>query len=47
MSYLKSGKIKATKMKNGLYDYDALYIYSFLGKKNISNIIYARVSTHK
>jgi predicted site-specific integrase-resolvase len=47
MNYVKSGKIKATKMSNGLYDYNAVSVYEFLGVKNKSNVIYARVSTNK
>lgn len=47
MNYIKNGKIKATKMANGLYDYDANSIYEFLGKKNRTHVIYARVSTQK
>ena len=47
MHYVQSGKIKATKMSNGHYDYDAKSIYDFLGKKNKQNVIYARVSTPK
>ena len=47
MKYIKTGQIKATKMANGLYDYDASSIYDFIGKKNKTNIIYARVSTQK
>ena len=47
MKYIKTGQIKATKMANGLYDYDASSVYDFIGKKNKTNIIYARVSTQK
>ena len=47
MTYVKNGKIKATKMSNGLYDYDANSIYEFMGKKNRTHVIYARVSTQK
>ncbi len=47
-NYVKSGKIKVTKLGNGLYDYDDASVYAFL---NVSpdrvNIIYARVSTNK
>jgi predicted site-specific integrase-resolvase len=47
-NYVKSGKIKVTKLRNGYYDYDDESVYSFL---NITlerkNIIYARVSTYK
>jgi putative resolvase len=47
-NYVKSGKIKVSKLRNGYYDYDDESVYSFL---NITlerkNIIYARVSTYK
>jgi hypothetical protein len=47
-NYVKSGKIKVTKLGNGYYDYDDESVYAFL---NITlerkNIIYARVSTYK
>ena len=46
-SYVKSGKIKATKLSNGYYDYDDKSIYDFIGQSSKINIIYARVSTHK
>ena len=47
--YVKRGVIKATKKKNGQYDYDEESVYEFLGmkfqKKNKVNISYSRVST--
>lgn len=47
--YVKRGVIKATKKKNGQYDYDEASVYEFLGmkfeKKNKVNISYSRVST--
>jgi len=50
-AYIKSGKITATKLPNGYYDYHEQSIYDFLGKPIPSidrvNIIYARVSTYK
>jgi len=50
-SYIKSGKIKGTKLSTGMYDYDEQSIYDFLGitrpRPDRSNIIYARVSTQK
>lgn len=50
-SYVKQGKIKATKLGNGYYDYDEESIYNFLGKPlpvvDRVNIIYCRVSTYK
>lgn len=47
-TYIKSGKIKGTLMKNGYYDYDEDSIYQFLGqKKERTNVIYARVSTYR
>lgn len=46
-NYVKSGKIKVTKLDNGYYEYDNTSIYNFLGKCNRKNVIYARVSTQK
>jgi len=46
-SYVKSGLIEATKLPNGYYDYHDDSVYSFLGKADRINIIYARVSTYK
>lgn len=50
-SYVKLGKIKATLLGNGYYDYDEESIYNFLGQhvKIIDriNVIYCRVSTYK
>ena len=47
-NYVKSGKLKVTKLWNGYYEYDNDSVYAFL---NITlerkNIIYARVSTYK
>ena len=47
-NYVKSGKLKVTKLGNGYYEYDNDSVYAFL---NITlerkNIIYARVSTYK
>lgn len=47
--YVKRGVIKATKKKNGQYDYDETSVYEFLGmkfeKKKKVNISYSRVST--
>lgn len=47
-NYVKSGKLKVTKLGNGNYEYDDDSVYAFL---NITlerkNIIYARVSTYK
>jgi len=47
-NYVKSGKLKVTKLGNGYYEYDDDSVYAFL---NITlerkNIIYARVSTYK
>jgi len=47
MNYVKTGKIKATKMKNGYYDYDESSVFSFIKKDFRINVIYARVSTNK
>lgn len=46
-SYVKSGLIKATRLANGYFDYHDDSVYSFLGKDDRINIIYARVSTYK
>jgi len=46
-SYVKSGKIKVTKMANGYYDYDDKSVFDFIGHNKKINIIYARVSTYK
>lgn len=46
-SYVKSGKIKVTKMANGYYNYDDKSIFDFVGISKKINIIYARVSTYK
>lgn len=47
--YVKDGTIKATKKKNGYYDYDDDSVYSFIGlkkkKTNKKIISYSRVST--
>ena len=47
-NYVKNGKIKVTKLGNGYYNYDDDSIYIFLNTiKERTNVIYARVSTHK
>jgi len=47
-NYVKSGKIKVTRIGNGYYDYDEASIYAFLNViPDRVNIIYARVSTYK
>lgn len=38
MNYLKSGKIKATKLDNGYYDYDDQSIFKFLKKDKRINV---------
>lgn len=47
--YLKDGRLRATKMANGRYDYDEDSVYEFLGRKHIKknkvNVSYSRVST--
>jgi putative resolvase len=40
-NYVKSGKIKVTRISNGYYDYNESSVYAFL------NIIPDRVSTNK
>lgn len=45
-SYTKEGKLKATKLLNGQYDYDEESVYGFLNKDvPRKTVIYARVST--
>ena len=46
-TYTKEGKIKATKMDNGYYDYDEQSVMKIINKDIRSNVIYARVSTYK
>ena len=46
-TYTKEGKIKATKMDNGYYDYDEQSVMKIINKDVRSNVIYARVSTYK
>lgn len=46
-SYVKSGKIKVTKLPNGYYDYDDKSVFDFVGHNAKINITYARVSTNK
>jgi len=46
-NYVKSGKLKVTKLGNGYYEYDDS-VYAFLNVTlERKNIIYARVSTYK
>jgi len=47
MTYIKTGKIKGTKLSNGQYDYDDESIFKFLKKNKRHNVLYARVSTSK
>lgn len=45
-TYTKEGKLKATKLPNGQYDYDEESVYGFLNKDvPRKTVIYARVST--
>lgn len=46
-TYVKTGVIKATLLPNGFYDYHDDSVYTFLGRSNRVNVIYARVSTYK
>lgn len=46
-AYVKSEKIKVTKLSNGYYDYDDKSVFAFLKKDVRTNVIYARVSTNK
>ena len=45
-TYTKEGKIKATKMNNGYYDYDEESVMKIINKDVRNNVIYARVSTY-
>lgn len=46
--YVKDGKIKATKLPNGQYDYDETSVYAFLNKDvKRKTYLYTRVSTTK
>lgn len=47
MNYVKSGKLKGTKLSNGQYDYNESSVFQLLKKDNRVNVIYARVSTSK
>ena len=46
-SYVKSGKLKATLLDNGYYDYDEKSVFSILKKDVRVNVLYCRVSTPK
>lgn len=47
-SYVKTGKIKATRLPNGQYDYDEASVYGFLNKGvSRKTYLYARISTGK
>ncbi len=49
-NYAKTGKIKATKLPSGHYDYDIDSVYELIGKRNKTkrvNVLYCRVSTSK
>jgi predicted site-specific integrase-resolvase len=46
-NYTRDGKIKATKMSNGYYDYDEESVFKIINKDIRSNVIYGRVSTYK
>lgn len=47
-AYLKAGRIKATKLPTGHYDYDEASVYAFLNKDvKRKTYLYARVSTSK
>ena len=49
-NYAKTGKIKATKLPSGHYDYDIDSVYELIGKRNKTkrvNVLYCRVSTLK
>lgn len=46
-NYVKNGKLKATKLANGYYNYDNKSVMLLAGKDKRKNVIYARVSTYK
>lgn len=49
-NYAKTGKIKATKLPSGHYDYDIDSVYELIGKRNKIkrvNVLYCRASTPK
>ena len=45
--HTKNGTLKATKLENGYYDYDAESVFSKMKKDKRKNVLYARVSTYK
>ena len=45
--YVKSGKVKAIKLPNGMYDYVDESVFKFIKKENRFSVIYGRVSTYK
>ena len=47
VSYVKSGKIKATRLTNGYWDYDDDSVYELVGLKDQRKVVvYGRVSTN-
>lgn len=47
VSYIKSGKIKATRLTNGYWDYDDDSVYELAGLKDQRKVVvYSRVSTN-
>ena len=47
VSYVKSGKIKATRLTNGYWDYDDDSVYELVGLKDQRKVVvYSRVSTN-
>ena len=46
-NYTKDGRIKATLLENGYYDYDEDSVFKIIKKDSRINVIYARVSTYK
>ncbi len=47
VSYVKSGKIKATRLTNGYWDYDDDSVYELAGLKDQRKVVvYSRVSTN-
>jgi putative resolvase len=47
MTYVKSGKLTATKLDNGHYIYDDDSVFKLIKRDTRVNVIYARVSTNK
>ncbi len=44
-NYVKNGKLKATKLNNGYYDYDSKSVFDLISVGDRVNVAYCRVST--